>query len=279
MNANKLVQLLVVESSSLDRYALCKSLDRAGYNAQGSGSVADALEQSADVRFDLIFAAMQLVDGNGLELLAALTERKPEACVILLADELDVDMVLRAMRAGAHDLLQKPYSNEELRRVVQTGLRKVQSQRRQRRLMHAIGSAYQDLVQELGTAPAQAAQDPPRPQRRSRQTLVQSGDIRLGPLTILPSKYQIRCDGKSAALTPTEFDLLLYLAANRNRVLSCEELLLELRGRQLDDLDARGVLRPHISNLRRKVRELGDFDPVLNVRGLGYRLVDIDGLE
>ena len=97
--------------------------------------------------------------------------------------------------------------------------------------------------------------------------------ITLGPLTIYPGRYQISVDDHPIDLTPTEFDLLLYLAAHRGRVVSCHELVREVRGYAVDEAEAREVIRPHVSNLRRKLKQAGqDADLIVNVRGIGYRL-------
>ena len=99
----------------------------------------------------------------------------------------------------------------------------------------------------------------------------------LGGLSIVPGRYQVQSDGASVNLTPTEFDLLLYLAAHRSRVIPCEELVGEVRGYASDENEAREVIRPHISNLRRKLKQLGDYGKlVINVRGIGYRLGDLE---
>ena len=84
-------------------------------------------------------------------------------------------------------------------------------------------------------------------------------------------------DGKPIDLTPTEFDLLLYLAAHRGRVVPCAELVREVRNYSLEEHEAREVIRPHVSNLRRKLRASGQNPNIIvNVRGIGYRLAELD---
>jgi DNA-binding response OmpR family regulator len=47
----------------------------------------------------------------------------------------------------------------------------------------------------------------------------------------------------------------------------------EVRGYAVDEAEAREVIRPHVSNLRRKLKQAGqDADLIVNVRGIGYRL-------
>src|SRR5690606_18884709 len=97
----------------------------------------------------------------------------------------------------------------------------------------------------------------------------------IGPLTIYPGRYQISVGDEPIDLTPTEFDLLLYLAAHRGRVVPCSELVREVRGYGLEEHEAREVIRPHVSNLRRKLKSSGQNPNIIvNVRGIGYRLAE-----
>ncbi|NLF77164.1 MAG: response regulator transcription factor, partial [Chloroflexi bacterium] len=97
----------------------------------------------------------------------------------------------------------------------------------------------------------------------------------IGPLTIYPGRYQISVGDQPIDLTPTEFDLLLYLAAHRGRVVPCSELVREVRGYSLEEHEAREVIRPHVSNLRRKLKASGQNPNIIvNVRGIGYRLAE-----
>jgi len=51
-----------------------------------------------------------------------------------------------------------------------------------------------------------------------------------------------------------------------------------VRGYTVDETEAREVIRPHISNLRRKLEKAGqDPDLIVNVRGIGYRLSEPAG--
>ena len=70
--------------------------------------------------------------------------------------------------------------------------------------------------------------------------------------------------------------VLLYLAAHRGRVVPCYELVREVRNYVAEEAEAREVIRPHISNLRRKLEKAGQNpDLIMNVRGLGYRLSEL----
>ncbi len=77
--------------------------------------------------------------------------------------------------------------------------------------------------------------------------------------------------GEPVGLTSTEYDILVYLMRNRRRVVSCRELVLEVQGHDLDEWDARVVLRSHIHRLRGKI-EIDPSDPqfIATIRGRGY---------
>jgi two-component system alkaline phosphatase synthesis response regulator PhoP len=99
--------------------------------------------------------------------------------------------------------------------------------------------------------------------------------VQIGALTVYPGRYQITAGDQTVDLTPTEFDLLMYLGAHSGRVVPCHELVREVRTYTVDEAEAREVIRPHISNLRRKLKASGQNpDLIVNVRGLGYRLND-----
>ena len=271
------MRLLLVDDDGVNRYTVSKALQRVGYVVSEVASAEAALERYGTGDFDLVLAEVNLPGGDGLALLRTLKERAPDAIVILLAENPEVEMVVQALRFGAEDFLIKPISSDEIRESVERGMAAARSLRRRRRLLDAIERTVSDLSREVSdnsTAPMPDIAEADGLARRS--VSAQRGSaISLGPLSVLPGKYQIVAGEASVSLTPTEFDLLLYLAAHRGRVIACSELVREVRGYQSDETEAREVIRPHVSNLRRKLRGLGDIDLIVNVRGVGYRLGEV----
>jgi two-component system KDP operon response regulator KdpE len=89
-------------------------------------------------------------------------------------------------------------------------------------------------------------------------------------LTINLEERRVMVEGQTIRLTPTEFNLLAYLADNAPRVISYRELLEQIWGFEyIDDID---YLRVYIWHLRRKL-EVDPKDPVyiINELGVGYR--------
>ena len=234
-------------------------------------------ERFAQGDFDLVLSEIDLPGMNGIALLQALKARSQDSVVILMAEAVSVDTAVLALRFGARDLLIKPYSSEDIRVSVERGIATAHSLRRRRRLLDTIERTVSDLTREVAVAAAEIPDQDfeAAPASQAAGAAAQRNVIRLGPLSVLPGKYQVAAGDQSASLTPTEFDLLLYLAAHRGRVSSCHELVREVRGYVTDEEEAREVIRPHVSNLRRKLKSLGDINLIVNIRGVGYRLAEI----
>lgn len=91
-----------------------------------------------------------------------------------------------------------------------------------------------------------------------------------GELTFDPKTLVIRISGRDVKLPPKCIRLLQALMAHPNRVFSRKELEAEVWGREQETSD---TLRSHMHVLRRELAQVGGYDPIENVHGLGYRLV------
>ena len=72
-------------------------------------------------------------------------------------------------------------------------------------------------------------------------------------------------------ITKKEFDLLLYLIGNQNRVLSKSAIAEHLSGDMADMLDNHDFVYAHIKNLKKKLSDAGSGDYIQSVYGLGYK--------
>ena len=106
--------------------------------------------------------------------------------------------------------------------------------------------------------------------RRNRRR-PRSGRIRIGPLELDVLARQAWLHGEPLALSKKEFALLRALAAEPTRVFTREELLRGVWGFRA--LGTTRTLDSHASRLRKKLC-VGGAQFVVNVWGVGYRLVD-----
>ena len=261
--------ILVVDDEGAIRYSISKTLQRVGYQVSAAASGEEALEMLGEQNFDVVLTDIRMPGLTGVELLARIKEKAPDAIVILMTGYASLGTAVESLRLGAHDYLIKPSSSQDIRQSVSRGLERARNLQRRRLLLDAIQNNVKELTGGLDGNHRISAP----PGRSTAPVQAPVTTMTLGPLTIFPGRYQIQVGEKSLNLTPTEFDLLLYLAAHRGRVVPCYELVREVRGYTVDETEAREVIRPHISNLRRKLEKAGqDPDLIVNVRGIGYRL-------
>lgn len=278
MAESRLMQVLLVDHDGVNRYTMSKALKRVGYIVAEASFADQALDMLSRQYYDLILTEIQLPEIDGIELLRRIKAQAPDAVVILITGDPSVETAVQALRGGAQDYLVKPCSSDDIRMAVDRGISRARMLMRRRRMIDAIERNVFELAREVAES-ASTADDKdltPIPQPDRDLLPAAANALLVGPLSLVPGRYQITAGAQSISLTPTEFDLLAYLAAHRNRVVSCQELVTEVRGYSTDETEAREVMRPHVSNLRRKLRQLGQFGKlVVNVRGIGYRLGEL----
>ena len=274
---NETAHVLVVDDEGAIRYSVSKTLQRVGYNVNEASSGEEALDVMGKQHYDVILTDIRMPGLTGVELLKRIKEQAPDAIVILMTGYASLGTAVEALRLGAHDYLIKPSSSQDIRQSVARGIERARNLKRRRALLDAIRSNVSELTRadmdavKAALEGSEMGMESQPVEQPMTETL--NNNMTLGPLTIYPGRYQIAVGDRPIDLTPTEFDLLLYLAAHRGRVVSCHELVREVRGYTVDEAEAREVIRPHVSNLRRKLKQAGqDADLIVNVRGIGYRL-------
>lgn len=96
-----------------------------------------------------------------------------------------------------------------------------------------------------------------------------SETLKIGPLVVDVGAHEVRVHGELVSLTPQEFALLDFLARNRGRVFSRQQLL-----DRVWEVDHYGESRTVDIHMRRIRSKLGTAATLLEtVRGLGYKFV------
>lgn len=81
----------------------------------------------------------------------------------------------------------------------------------------------------------------------------------------------VHANNRSVDLTRKEYDLLVFLIANKNRVVSKNAIAEHLSGDDAELLDKFDFIYTHIKNLKKKLAEVGSADYIQTVYGLGYK--------
>ncbi|MDT8900133.1 response regulator transcription factor [Anaeroselena agilis] len=107
--------------------------------------------------------------------------------------------------------------------------------------------------------------------RASSQDGTASEAVQFGEIAINLSSRQIKVNGNIVHLTPKEFELLLLLASNPDKVFSRETLLDRIWG--IDFYGDFRTIDQHIKNIRDKLKKGGcTFNPIKTVWGFGYQM-------
>lgn len=95
--------------------------------------------------------------------------------------------------------------------------------------------------------------------------------LSIGEITLLPETYSVEINGKTAKLTPIEFDIFNLLFQNHGTMVSSARLLKEIWGYAPDD-DVE-TIRVHIRHLRSKLDKIsGGKKYIETIYGGGYKL-------
>jgi DNA-binding response OmpR family regulator len=98
--------------------------------------------------------------------------------------------------------------------------------------------------------------------------------INCGGLQLDLNSRSLAFNGLFVLLTKNEYDLLLYLVTNKNRVVSKKAMAEHLFGEQADDFSSFDFIYSHIKNLKKKLKDKGAEVMIETVYGLGYKLIE-----
>lgn len=98
-----------------------------------------------------------------------------------------------------------------------------------------------------------------------------SNTIEAKGLTIDLKSQQVTFNRQSLQLTRNEYDLLLFMVNNKNRVVSKQAIAEHLTNEEVGNLDSFDLVYSHIKNLKKKLKEKGCEDCIKTVYGFGYK--------
>jgi two-component system, OmpR family, alkaline phosphatase synthesis response regulator PhoP len=209
------------------------NLEKEGYLVDIAEDGQTALNKIKEQRPDLLVLDLMLPKVDGLEVCKQVRRENRQLPILMLtAKTEEFDKVL-GLELGADDYMTKPFSPRELVARVKAIFRRTEAIRE--------GS------------------------REEPKQVIQVGD-----LTIDTDGYEVLRNGEPIDLTPKEFELLVYLANHRGRVLSRDQLLNAVW--DYDYIGDTRIVDVHVSHLREKVEE-DSRNPVYikTVRGIGYK--------
>ena len=237
-------RLLVVDDDPSVRAMLVEYLSGHRYDVRAAdGGAAMRAEIERDLP-DLILLDIRMPGEDGLTLARYLRERYDVGIIMVTASSDVVDRVV-GLEIGADDYVAKPFDPRELLARVKSVLRRMQ----------ARVAAGGDAAADVAVANADAR-------------------VRCGRCLLdVDARRLFEASGEEVPITAMEFDLIRVFAANPNRVLSRDQLLMRTRNREWEPFDRSIDIR--IGRLRRKVEPDPGAEPtcIRTVRNAGYMYV------
>jgi DNA-binding response OmpR family regulator len=97
--------------------------------------------------------------------------------------------------------------------------------------------------------------------------------IELGNLIIHIVNKTVETKNGPIDLTRKEYEMLMYFASNRNRVITKESIIDHLWGDHANLNDTYDIIYSHMKNLRKKLAEAGCPDYIKAIYGMGYKFI------
>jgi len=222
--------VLVVDDEKALLEFVRHNLEGRGYKIFTASNGLEALAIFNQEVIELVILDVMMPDMNGLETIRRIRESSTVPIVVLSALGEEKDKV-QALNLGADDYLTKPFGVGEL-------LARVEAVQRRARWSSAVH------VQE-------------------------HSQLAYGEIVVDINLHRVMARGEAIELTPTEFNLLVYLMENAGRLLTHEAILKSIWGPEYGR--EAEYLRVYIGRLRQKI----EIDPVnpqylLTAHGYGY---------
>jgi len=226
-------QLLMIEDDARLAQMVGEYLTQSGFLFTHAGDGASGLEQLQQHAPDLVILDLMLPDTDGLEIcrrIRSLPAPASKVSVLMLTAKGDPMDRIIGLEIGADDYLPKPFEPRELLARIRAVLRR---------------RSENNADTEASTV------------------------MRFGTLEIDRNARTVSVGGAVADLTSYQFDLLVAMAERAGRVLTRDQIMEAVRGRELEAIDR--SIDVHMGRIRAAI-EVDAKNPkrILTVRGVGY---------
>jgi DNA-binding NtrC family response regulator len=107
-------KILVIDDEAIVRTSCSRTLSPEGYEVKLSQNGADAMKMLEEESFDLVLTDLKMPDIDGIEVLKMIKQRWPQTEVIVVTGYQTVDTAVKAIKLGAFDYLEKPFTPDSL---------------------------------------------------------------------------------------------------------------------------------------------------------------------
>ena len=119
---NSTKEILVVDDDQVIRWTLKEALQSWGFTSTEAGTVGEATKLFNSHLPAAVLLDIDLPDGSGLDVLREIKKEQPDAIVIMITGNVQIDNTISALRGGAYDFIGKPINLEELRVTIRNAI-------------------------------------------------------------------------------------------------------------------------------------------------------------
>ncbi len=222
-------KILVID----DDVTVCETLksyfEKEGYEVKAVNDGLTGVDSFKLYNPDIVLLDIVLPKKDGWQVCREIREVSNQPIIMISAKCETFDKVL-GLELGADDYVAKPFDLKELSARVKAVLRRTRS--------HSSSKIDNEV-------------------------------IKFDNIEISLQKYELKLRGKPATVPPKELELLYFLAYNRNRVFTRDQLLDKVWG--FDYLGDSRTVDVHIKRLREKLEGVSDKWVLKTVWGVGYK--------
>lgn len=224
--------ILVIEDETQIARVLKVELEYEGYKVTVEHDGKAGLEAALQPGIDLILLDVMLPGLSGIEVLRRLRKENSNLPVILLTARNTTFDKVAGLDQGANDYVTKPFEIEELLARIRACIRNYPNK----------------LETQKEDSPLLTVED-----------LIINTDTR-----------EVERNGKEISLTPKEYDFLVYLVMNKNKVVTRESIIVNVWGYEFEG--ETNVIDVFITHLRKKMDEGFSSHLITTVRGIGFTI-------
>jgi two-component system C4-dicarboxylate transport response regulator DctD len=139
------IEVLLVDDEEDLRRATSQTLELVGYPVRTTDNAEEALNHVSRSWHGILVTDIRMPGMDGMALLRAAMAIDPDLPVLLLTGHGDVNMAVDAMRDGAYDFIEKPFSVERLLDSITRAMEKRQLTLENRQLRSSVANRSDDL--------------------------------------------------------------------------------------------------------------------------------------
>ncbi|KEI02264.1 XRE family transcriptional regulator [Clostridium botulinum] len=231
--------ILIIEDEENIRDILNYSLNNEGYSIKEASTGEEGIKIIENSNIDLIILDLMLPGISGYDVCREINPNYKIPIIMLTAKNDIVDKVI-GLELGADDYITKPFDIREVIARIKVCLRRIKELDKQ---------YYEDKNGE------------------DSQNIMKIDEN----IKIFIDSREIFKDEEIINLKPKEYDLLYFLARNKNIVFSREQLLDDIWG--YDFLGDSRTVDVHVQRIRKKLGVTGKNSIIKTVFGVGYKMI------